>query len=132
MSTKLYLSAAIALIGLTVLPTATFAAPTSSVRLVRLECHNTEDSTGADEAYLNYNGNRVFGIKKINDGQSRNIGVVKSLSGTATVSLYDEDWPDGDDFLGSIIIRADERGTGLRSQNFTRDGAFYTLFYRVD
>jgi hypothetical protein len=31
----------------------------SEAKLVRLACNITEDSTGADEAYLNYNGERV-------------------------------------------------------------------------
>lgn len=103
----------------------------SEVRLVRLACSVTEDSTGADEAYLNYNGERVFGIRKINDGQTLEIGVVRRINGSAVVSLFDEDSPDADDFLGSITISEQELNQGLRSQNFTRDGAFYTLFYRV-
>jgi hypothetical protein len=103
----------------------------SEVKLVRLACNTTEDSTGADEAYLNYNGERVFGIRKINDGQTLEIGVVRRIDGSAVVSLFDEDSPDPDDFLGNITISEQELNRGLRSQNFNRDGARYTLFYRV-
>lgn len=122
----------------------TMAAPVSSstavatvaakheVKLVRLVCQQTEDSTGADEAYLNYNGHRVWGIVKINDGQARTLGIIRPLSGQATVSLFDEDSPDADDWLGDVVIRAGEVNQGLRFQKFTRDGANYTLYYRVN
>jgi hypothetical protein len=101
-------------------------------RLVRLACQQTEDSTGADEAYLTYNGERVFGPRSINDGQSLNLGIVRPLSGQAQVALFDEDSPDADDFLGSITVSTSELNQGLRNQGFTGDGANYTLFYRVN
>jgi hypothetical protein len=102
----------------------------TEVRLVRLACLTTEDSTGADEAYLNYNGQRVWS-DSINDGESREIGVFRPISGQATVDLFDEDSPDPDDFLGRITISVSELNGGLRSQDFTGDDAHYTLFYRV-
>jgi hypothetical protein len=101
-------------------------------RLVRLACQQTEDSTGADEAYLTYNGERVFGPRSINDGQSVTLGIVRPLSGQAQVALFDEDSPDPDDFLGIINISASELNQGLRHQNFIGDDAHYTLFYRVN
>lgn len=103
------------------------------VRLDRLECEKTEDSTGADEAYLNFNNERVFGPVSINDGQTVNVGVTKAFARKARVELFDADSPDEDDSLGSIEIR--ELSRGLRSEkftgDFTGDGARYTLFYEV-
>jgi hypothetical protein len=101
-------------------------------RLVRLACQRTEDSTGADEAYLTYNGETVFGPRSINDGQSLTLGIVRPLSGQAQVALFDEDSPDADDFLGTINISASELDQGLRHQDFVGDDAHYTLFYRVN
>jgi len=103
-----------------------------ATHLVRLACQQTEDSTGADQAYLTYNGERVFGPRDINDGQSVRLNIVRPLDGEAKVALFDEDWPDADDFLGSITISAAELNQGLRNQDFTRDGANYTLFYSVN
>jgi hypothetical protein len=101
------------------------------VRLVRLACITTEDS-GADEAYLNYNGVRVAGPHDINDGETWDLGIVRPISGIATVDLFDEDSPDEDDFLGRVTITTSELNLGLRNQDMKEDDAHYTLFYRVD
>jgi hypothetical protein len=105
----------------------------SVVLLDKLACHKTEDSTGADEAYLTYDGERIWGPTSINDGQVRSILISKSINGQAEVALHDEDSGilDPDDFLGSITISGDEAGLGQRVQRFTRDGANYSLFYVV-
>ena len=108
----------------------TASAATTEVRLVRLICHQTEDSAGADEAILTYNGQHVWN-GSINDGQAAEIGAVKPISSQAAVSLYDEDWPDADDYLGTVWIGEWERDQGLRFQDFTLDDAHYTLVYRV-
>lgn len=101
------------------------------VLLQRLECQETEDSTGADEAYLNYDDERVFGPVSINDGQAVTVGVFRTLAGRVRVELFDADSPDKDDPLGSIVISEREKGLGLRSRDFTGNGARYTLFYEV-
>ena len=100
-------------------------------RLVRLACQGTEDSTGADGAYLTYDGERVFGPSRIEDGEILNLGVVRPLSGEARVALFDAEPLDADGFLGSVTISRSELGQGLRHQDLTGNGACYTLFYRV-
>jgi hypothetical protein len=47
------------------------------------------------------------------------------------VALFDEDPLDADAVLGSVTISRSELGLGLRHQDLTRNGARYTLFYRV-
>lgn len=96
-----------------------------------LSCQRTEDNTGADEAYLTYNGERIFGPTRINDGQSRNINVFRRLNGQGSVSLHDEDSPDPDDFLGSWTVSQTEADQGDRVATFSRDGARYTMIYSV-
>jgi hypothetical protein len=104
----------------------------SEARLIRLACQTTEDGTGADEAYLTFNGARIWGPTDINDGQQRSVDFVKSFNGQVRVDLFDEDSPDADDWLGGIGIGAWEQGLGTRAQTFSQDDAHYTLFYRVD
>lgn len=100
------------------------------VRLQRLACLETEDSTGADEAYINYDGQRVWGPVKINDGQSREIGIVRRL-GQGRVDVFDEDSPDADDHLGTIdLIGPSEPREGSFSRDFGR-GCEYTLFWDI-
>lgn len=101
------------------------------VKLDRLVCLDTEDTFGSDEAFLRYNGELVFGPRKIKEGQSRDINVTKPIDGVAVVQLFDDDSPDADDNLGTRQIRQNEVGTGQRSVRFDDDGANYLLFYRV-
>ncbi|MEU5049356.1 hypothetical protein [Streptomyces sp. NPDC021096] len=99
--------------------------------LFKLACQTTEDGTGADEAYLNFNGGRIWGPVDINDGQERRIDFARNFTGQCTVDLFDEDSPDADDWLGGIVITESERGLGTRVQAFTQDDAHYTIFYAV-
>lgn len=101
----------------------------ATVLLTKLACQRTQDNS-EDEAYLNYNGERVWGPEDMNDGWGKDIGVQRPIFGKADVDLFDQDDFDADDHLGRITIREEERGQGDRSQEFTRD-ANYTLFYRV-
>jgi hypothetical protein len=103
---------------------------TAEVKLIRLECHRTEDS-GNDEIYMNFNGSRVFGIQTFLPGQTHDISRFETIDGQAFVALQEEDDIDSDDFLGSIVIHESELNQGLRTQDFTLDDAHYTLFYRV-
>ncbi len=99
--------------------------------LYTLMCQATQDSTGEDEAYINFNGQRVFGPTNINDAQSREIGVFRRFEGQATVDLFDEDSPDADDFLGNLIVSQGEAGQGVKIATFTGSGAHYTMSYEV-
>ncbi len=101
------------------------------VKLDRLVCLDTEDTFGSDEAFLRYNGELVFGPRKIKEGQSRDINVTRPIDVRALVQLFDDDSPDGNDHLGTIEILRGEVGAGQRSVGFTGDGANYLLFYRV-
>jgi hypothetical protein len=96
-----------------------------------LACIQTEDSTGADEAYLNVDGGRAWGPTDINDGETEHLGFFRPFSGSLTVDLFDEDWPDADDFLGRVVINQSEADGTRHFQDFTLDDAHYTLYYRV-
>jgi hypothetical protein len=52
--------------------------------------------------------------------------------GNAGVELWEEDWPDPDDNLGTIDIFAGEAGQGQKVKEFNRDDeARYNLYYTV-
>jgi hypothetical protein len=65
----------------------------ATLGLFSLTCHQTEDSTGSDEAYLKVNGETVFGPTSINDGQTIKFEDVITVrfNGQALVELFDED-----------------------------------------
>jgi hypothetical protein len=100
------------------------------VRLVRLSCEETEDD-GADEVYMNWNGERMLYTTEMYVGDWVDLEEYRPVSGEAVVDLQESDWPDDDDFLGRIIIKESEADQGERNQAFRRDGAHYTLVYEV-
>ena len=103
------------------------------LRLLTLSCERTEDTTGADEAYLEVNGRRVWAAS-MNDGQLRNVDEEIEFAGSVSVALYDADGStffDSDDYLGRTRITTAEADTGEKEHRFSRDGARYVLTYRV-
>ena len=38
-------------------------------------CHETSDGLGADDLFINFRGERVFGVQEIDSGQTINPGV---------------------------------------------------------
>lgn len=103
------------------------------LKLISLHCTTTEDSTGADEPYLLVNGNRVWGSSSLNDGETADLSQVPliSFNGTASIKLFDDDSPDGDDNLGTHTANESQAGRGTQTGTFTQDDADYTLTYEV-
>lgn len=105
------------------------------LQLIKLACHQTEDWTGPDEAYLMLDGNKIWGPMSLNNGQDANLSSMPPIAftGVTSLQLYDQDTGvlDPDDFLGAVSIGAGVAGQGLRSGNFNGDGAHYTIYYEV-
>jgi hypothetical protein len=103
------------------------------LKLISIHCRTTEDSTGADEAYLLVRGNRVWG-DSINDGQTRSLAGIEPIyfSRRVKIELFDEDggW-DSNDHLGTAYAYRTQVGRGEREVYFTEDDASYTLTYQV-
>ena len=65
----------------------------------------------------------------LNNGQKWDIGSSFNFNTQVEVKLWDEDWPDPDDFLGSVII--DTSLIDHATASFTQEGANYQLLYSV-
>ena len=105
---------------------------TNKLILNSLKCKETED-WGKDECRLEINGDgvRKASLKKsMNDGDTWRLDRSYTFNNSATIKLWDEDSPDSDDFLGSVLL--DTRVRNDATARFTRDGADYTLSYRVE
>ena len=105
--------------------------------LLNLECHDTEDDSGGDEAYLRINGGKVWGPTNINDGQTKDLGGVGPFPFVENIriDLYDEDlghWPDPDDHLGTQYVWKGQSGQGEQHLPFSGSRWNYTLHCRVD
>ncbi len=105
------------------------------LKLLSLQCHQTEDNLGPDEPYLVVNQNVVWGPTSMGSGQSTTLQVVDPIefAGNVGVQLFDQDtgFLDPDDLLGGISISGQQAGQGTRQGSFTGDGAIYTLNYEV-
>ena len=107
-------------------PARSAAAPAATqVILGDLECIETEDfGAEGDEPYITVNGNRVWtAADSVDNGGKLAVNIKVNVGDV--VSLWDADFPDGDDLLGSDVVEGD-RGTLV----FGNDGAHYILDYR--
>jgi hypothetical protein len=104
------------------------------LKINTLYCHTTEDSRGADEAYLVVDGQQIWGDQSINDDQGRTVNREVDFTNSVEIKLFDRDtgvWED-DDYLGIITVDETLAGQGVQEGKFTEDGADYTLYYEVE
>ncbi len=105
------------------------------LRLLALQCNQTEDLTGPDEAYLTVNQAVVWGPRSINNGQLADLQELNQIhfNGSLAIALFDQDTGifDPDDLLGGILIGSAQAGQGFQQAVFSGDGASYTLSYEV-
>lgn len=103
-----------------VIPAAAHAAPTPArLAITHIKCIETEDVSGADEAYLKSGSARIWGPVSLNNGESAALNVTVDVG--QIVELWDEDSPDADDFLGSNTIH------GADVYRYTLDDANYEV-----
>jgi len=99
--------------------------------LINLHCIETEDNSGADHVYITIDDAKVWGPVKINDGQTKNIGVNHDFVHRAIVRLYDYDSTSADDFLGSLTVTTSDADGREKEHYFTEDDANYRMNYKV-
>lgn len=93
--------------------------------LGELRCETTEDNSGADNAYIKVNGQKVWGPFNINDGEDLDVAWSGSFRGTVAIELWDEDSFDPDDLLGRHAVKPGMKGT----LQFNNDDSNYYLKY---
>ena len=106
------------------------------LKFVSVECHNTEDDTGADEAYIRVNGRKIWNAK-INDVQTKDLSGVERIEFTdnARIDLYDEDVGtifDPDDHLGTQYVWAKQTDRGEQHLSFNGPRWSYTIHCQVE
>ncbi len=101
--------------------------------IARLHCKQTEDYTGKDDCHLKV---YIDDIKKhdkshrMNNGDDWDLYITEKVKDNTKieVKLWDKDWPDKDDYLGSVTLIKE---CGIHEGKFTKDGANYTLSYDI-
>ncbi|MFI6910359.1 hypothetical protein ACIBKY_54570 [Nonomuraea sp. NPDC050394] len=99
----------------------------ATVTLKSLTCYENADAAGGDELYLKLNGQTVWSSSapiSCDSSGPRTMPINRLARTGDAVSLYDEDFPDADDHLGSDTI---EGGNGTLI--FNLDDALYSLDY---
>jgi hypothetical protein len=127
--------------GVKFLPLDPAAVPTTTKITVRkLVCHDTEDITGDDSARLEMfiDGKKTDQWKKdMNEDDSHGpdksemvINKTYTFKNSVEFKLWDEDWPDADDLLGTVTVNKFAQPSGRAG--FTQDDASYSLLYKVE
>ncbi|QDU42650.1 hypothetical protein Mal52_11170 [Symmachiella dynata] len=101
------------------------------LRVLSLICHEQEDNTGHDDAYIRINGSDFWGPKPIHEGQPRVINKDYLFNRRAKIGLYESDDWDPDDFLGEQMITKANVGQGEIELPFKEDDANYTIYVEV-
>jgi hypothetical protein len=108
--------------------------PGRVLKVHSLQCHENED-WGSDEAILGIFVDNlpaampVGGTKEMGEGDTWILDGVVPFLDHVRVELHEEDWPDGNDHLGTVNI--DTRPVRGATAKFTQDDADYTLSYDV-
>ena len=102
------------------------------LRLRALDCVSTEDWTKADSCRLEIAVDGRSPTKReqaLDNGQRWLLDLSFSFQNKVEITLWDEDFPDADDFLGQVTIGP--QLTHRAMQAFKENGADYKLWYEV-
>lgn len=103
-----------------------------TLTIKRIKCFENEDWTGDDEIRLEIraDGTLVDTLKNENfdDGETWNINKSYNFNNAIELKMYDEDWPDADDHLGTHTINANNSMQDA-TVSFTKDEADYELIF---
>lgn len=104
------------------------------LKLLELRCFESEDS-GGDEAYITVDGDKVWSIDEIENGETASLRSVNPIpfGGSVDVELWDKDTGifDSDDHLGKATVSDDLVGEDEQEFRFDKDGANYLMIYAV-
>ena len=101
------------------------------LRVLRITCHEQEDWTGDDDAYININRKVFWGPKRMDTGQTRVINKPYFFGHRAIIRLYEQDDWDPDDFLGEQTVTRAYIGQGAVELPFKEDDANYSIWVEV-
>jgi hypothetical protein len=103
----------------------------NAVEFLGLACNATRDSN-EDEASLNFNGATIWS-GRIRKGATATLETIRVMpDSTGAVRLWQTDAPNRTlACLGRETVRQGETGPGIRTARFTREGADYTLSYKL-
>lgn len=104
------------------------------LQLHTLKCHDTEDSAGDDEPYLQVKVDQLLPVRHelepLSEGEEATLNLPLLFRDKVTIKLFDDDtgvFGDDPDHLGTEVFGREEKKNDSRF--FTLDGARYELIY---
>lgn len=87
------------------------------------------DGFSGDDVYINVNGQRKWGEVGMSAGGFAVINTGLDVGATGTISLFDGDWPDDDDYLGGFTVNGPTNGRQVI--RVSGSGSIYDVAYSV-
>jgi hypothetical protein len=103
-----------------------------TITLKTMTCYATEDWVGDDECRLKIytDGSHAETLERdMSEGDTWSINKSYQFNNTVEFKLYDEDWPDPDDHLGTQTVTGVTQSIGNATVSFTNDDADYDLSF---
>ena len=94
-------------------------------------CRETSDGFGADDLFINFRGERIYGVQQIDEGQTINPGTVATFSVKGEVEFWERDSGSDNDYLGGFWVHMNQIGRGELSVQLSGDDCDYTVHYEV-
>lgn len=94
-------------------------------------CHETSDGFGADDLFINFRGERIFGVQQIDEGQTINPGTVANFSVKGQVDFWERDSGSDNDYLGGFWVHRNQVGQGELSAQLSGDDSNYAVNYEI-
>ena len=101
------------------------------LRIHAVTCHETSDGFGADDLFINFRGERVFGVQQIDAGQTINPGVNAFFFIRGGVDFWERDSASDNDYLGGFIVHRNQISKGELTAQLSGDDSDYTVTYQV-
>lgn len=89
------------------------------------------DTFSQDDVYAQVDIDGIstrYNVGGMSSGNAKYLGWEFNFAESATVSFFDSDWPDSDDYLGGFSAYGP---TGLQRANVSGSGSRYTVAYDV-
>jgi hypothetical protein len=97
----------------------------------KVTCHETSDGFGADDLFINFRGERVFGPQEIDSGQTVNPGVHAHFFIRGDVEFWERDSGSDNDFLGGFTVHKNQITNGEMTAQLSGDDSNYTVTFQI-
>jgi hypothetical protein len=96
--------------------------------LKEIHCIDTQ-GIGADDTYVTINGEKVWGVVEMSEGERQPIYLRHTFTQNAFIQIWEKD-SGPDDLIGGFQVTA--RQGGEKRRNISGDGSEYWIYYKIE